>query len=160
MKSKFRIWFYRWVLNHWPCIRGTGGRVTYLAPDFTRLTVKLPLNWRTRNIVGTIYGGSLYGSTDPFYMLMLMEILGKDYVVWDKGCTIHFKKPAKETLFAHFEITPAMVKDILDKVAVGNYTTVTWSLEYKSKSGEVFAQFDKQLYIATKASYEMRHKNA
>ncbi|MBY0370241.1 DUF4442 domain-containing protein [bacterium] len=156
MKRRAPIWLYRLVLNFWPCIRATGGRVTYLAPDFTRLKVRLKLTWRTRNIVGTIYGGSLYASTDPFYMLMLMEILGDDYIVWDKGCTIRFKKPAKETLFAEFHITPAMLADVRAKVAAQEYANFTWTVQFKSASGDVFTEFDKVLYVCTKESYKKR----
>ena len=54
--------------------------------------VKLPLNWRTRNYVGTIFGGSLYGAVDPVYMIMLMKVLGRDYVVWDKAASIRFRR--------------------------------------------------------------------
>lgn len=152
------IWLYRWGLNHWPCIWSAGGKVTHLSKDFTELDVRLPLKFRTRNIVGTIYGGSLYASTDPFFMLMLMKILGKDYVVWDKGCTIRFKRPAKETVYAKFRITPEMLSDLKAKVAKDGYTNVTWTIDYRSASGTVYTEFDKVLYIATKASYDQRKR--
>ena len=32
------------------------------------------------NYVGTQFGGSLYSMVDPFYRLMLMENLGRDYI--------------------------------------------------------------------------------
>ena len=150
------MWAYRMVLNFWPCIRRTGGRVTYIAPDFTELHTCLRLNWKTRNVVGTIFGGSLYASTDPFYMLMLMKILGPDFIVWDKGCTFRFRKPAKETVYAQFKITPDMLKDVREKVAQSGYTNVTWPLAYRSKSGEVYTEFEKTLYISTKESYKAR----
>lgn len=38
-------------------------------------------------------------ASDPFYFLMLIQILGPDYVVWDKGYNVRFKKPAKQTLY-------------------------------------------------------------
>jgi hypothetical protein len=55
----------RWGFNLFPAFRGTGARVTYIAEDFREMRVKLPLNWRTRNYVGTIFSGSLYGAVDP-----------------------------------------------------------------------------------------------
>src|SRR5262245_57623528 len=105
MGPRIKTYLIRFFINICPCIRRTGGRVIFLADDYTRLVVRLKLNWKTRNYVGTIFGGSMYGSTDPFYMLMLIYILGKDYVVWDKGCTIRFLRPCKETVFAEFLIT-------------------------------------------------------
>lgn len=55
--------------------------------------------------MGTHFGGSLYAMCDPFYMWILMENLGKDFIVWDKAATIRFKKPGTGTVNAEFEIS-------------------------------------------------------
>src|SRR5215475_799510 len=94
----------RWMFNLFPAYRGTGARVTYVASDFREVRVKLPLSWRTRNYVGTIFGGSLYGAVDPVYMIMLIKLLGPDYIVWDKKAEIRFLKPGRSTLYATFRI--------------------------------------------------------
>src|SRR5688572_25137589 len=94
----------RWKFNLFPAYRGTGARVTYIADDFRELRVKLPLTFRSRNAVGTIYGGSMYGAVDPMYMIMLMQLLGREYIVWDKAATIRFRKPGRTTLFATFQL--------------------------------------------------------
>lgn len=154
MRKKLYAEFVRFVLNIWPCIRGGRGRVIYLKEDFTRLVVRLRLSWLTRNVVGTIYGGSMYASTDPFYMLMLMQILGKDYVVWDKGCTIRFKRPAKKTIYAEFLVTPGMLAQVKDAVARDGETTFTWTIAYRDDAGVTYAEFDKVLYVAMKAVYK------
>src|SRR5260370_12810136 len=93
-----------WSFNRFPCYRGTGGRLKYVAPDWSEVRIELPLSRRTRNYVGTIFGGSLYGSVDPIYMIMLIHRLGPEYIVWDKAPTIQFKKPGKETLRAPFVV--------------------------------------------------------
>ena len=158
IRRKLYAEFSRFVVNVMPCIRGGGGKVIFISEDFMRLTVKLSLTWRTKNVMGTIFGGSMYASTDPFFMLMLMRILGENYVVWDKGCTIRFKRPAKETIFAEFIITPEMLEDVKLKVGETGETTVIWSLAYKSKSGTVYVEFDKVLYIAKKDFYDEKQK--
>lgn len=162
MKNKLYIWFYRLAVNLWPCIWSAGGRVIELTPDFRKLTVRLKLNWRTRNVVGTIFGGSMYASTDPMYMLMLMKVLGNNYIVWDKGCTIRFKKPAEKPIFARFLITDDMLKDVLDTVSQKGEYTFTWMIQYKDDAGVVYAEFDKVLYVATKDFYKekLRKRNA
>ena len=156
MRSKFYVWFYRLVLNCMPCIWGGGGKVIVLTPDFRRLVVRLRLKIRTMNIMGTIFGGSMYASTDPMFMIMLMEILGKDYVVWDKGCTIRFKRPAKKNIFCEFLITDEMLEKVKSEVASNNETTFTWTVAYKNKDGVVYCEFDKVLYVATKSFYEKK----
>src|SRR5436853_1768517 len=107
MSESFRSRRLRWWFNLFPAYRGTGGRVSYIAADFREVRVRLPLSWRTRNAVGTIFGGSMYGAVDPIYMIMLMSILGRDYVVWDKAATIRFRKPGKTTLHATFTVDGA-----------------------------------------------------
>jgi hypothetical protein len=146
----------RFFMNLIPCIRGTGGRVVSISEDFRRLRVRLKLNWRTRNLVGTIYGGSMYGATDPFYMLMLMRILGPTYVVWDKGCTIRFRRPARETAFADFHIDDDMLAQVHQAVERDGEATFTWPLALKGASGAVYAEFDKVLYVAKKDFYEAK----
>lgn len=44
--------------------------------------------------------------TDPFYMLMLLNLLGKSYIVWDKSASIRYKVPAKGVVYATFQISP------------------------------------------------------
>src|SRR5690606_23276249 len=112
MPESFRTKLFRYGFNLFPAYRGTGGRLTYIADDWMNVRIKLPLNWRTRNYVGTIYGGSIYGSVDPIYMLMLMKILGPGYTVWDKAAKIRFKKPGRGTLFAEFVLDSGEIEEI------------------------------------------------
>lgn len=102
MPESFKSRIFRWGFNFFPAFRGTGGRVAYIPNHWHEARVRLPLSWRTRNYGGTIYGGSIYASIDPTYMLMLMHILGKGYVVGDKAANIRFRKPGKTTLYADF----------------------------------------------------------
>ncbi|MNS90645.1 hypothetical protein D3C72_1247040 [compost metagenome] len=89
-------------------------------------------------------------------MLMLMEVLGKKYVVWDKGCTIRFKKPAKKTIFADFKITDEMLNSVMEIVHRDGRANFTWTIQYKDKEGAVYAEFDKLMYVATKEHYKNR----
>ena len=158
LSPKFYSKIYVLALNLWPCIRGTGGWITFISEDFTKLTVRLKLSLRTRNVVGTIFGGSMYASTDPMFMLMLINILGPDFVVWDKGCTTRFKRPAKGTIYAHFEITPEMLEDVRKNVFEKNEYTFTWNVAYKDDEGVVYSEFDKVLYVANKDFYNEKLK--
>jgi len=151
-----KLFLYRQALNFWPCIRRSGGRVTELAPDFTRLVVQLKLSWRTRNVVGTIFGGSMMASTDPMLMLMLQRILGKGYVVWDKRTVTRFKRPAKSTLQAEFVLTPERLAQVHETVAAQGEADFTWTIQYQDAAGLVHAEFDKTLYVATKAFYKAK----
>jgi hypothetical protein len=55
----------------------------------------MPLRWYNKNYVGTHFGGSLSAMTDPHYMLMMIQILGREYIVWDQSGTIEYRKPGR-----------------------------------------------------------------
>ena len=150
MPESFKSRRFRWGFNLFPAYRGTGGRVTYIAEDWKAVHVKVPLSWRTRNYVGTIYGGSMYGAIDPIYMLMLIKILGPEYIVWDKAAKIRFRKPGKDTLFADFQLSNEEIAEIKRLAGTEESVDRIYSLELKDKAGVVYAEIEKTLYIAKK----------
>lgn len=150
MPESFKTKRFRWLFNFFPAYRGTGARVTYISSDYHEIKVKLPLSWRTRNYVGTIYGGSIYASIDPIYMLMLMHILGNEYVVWDKAAKIRFRKPGRGTLRADFLLTPAEIAEIKRLAEDERSIDRIYNVELKDKDGVVHAEIEKTLYISKK----------
>jgi len=129
---------------------GAGIKLKHIAKDWTHIRVVLPLRWYNRNIVGVQYGGSLYSMADPWFMLMLMQILGKDYIVWDQAATIHFKQPGRSTVSADFRITEQQIQEIKAHVqqhGKGNFTMQTQVL---NPQNEVIATVEKVLYVRYK----------
>ena len=150
MPESFKTKLRRWALNFFPAYRGTGGRVTYISDDYTEVHVRLPLSWRTRNYVGTIYGGSMYGAIDPIYMLMLIRILGPEYIVWDKAAKIRFTKPGKDTLFVDFRLDRQEIAEIKRLADTEKSIDRIYDLELKDANGVVHARIEKTLYVAKK----------
>ena len=152
MPESFRSKTFRWGFNLFPAYRGTGGRLIYIADDFHEIRVKIPLTWRTRNYVGTIYGGSIYGAIDPIYMLMLMKILGPEYTVWDKAAKVRFRKPGKGALFADFQLSADEIDEIKSLAETSRSLDRIYNVELKSNDGVVHAEIEKTLYIAKKGN--------
>ncbi len=146
----------RFLFNRYPTIRGTGSYVIFLSDDWKEIQIKLPLSWRTKNIVGTVFGGSIYASTDPIYMLQLMNILGKDFVVWDKSANVRFRKPIKETVYAQFLIKEELLSQIKEAVAKEGTIDVDLPVDFVDKEGIVYASISKKIYIASKDHYKQR----
>lgn len=147
MEESWATWRFRWFLNFFPCYRGTGARVQYIAADWQEMRVRLPLSWRTRNYVNTIFGGSIYGSVDPIYMLMLIKILGPDYIVWDKGATIRFVKPGQSTLYAVFKLADEEVEAIKKQLETEPSIDRVYDVELVDEAGTVHAVVEKVIYI-------------
>lgn len=148
MPESFRSRSFRWGFNLFPAYRGTGGRVTYISADWRDVSIKIPLSWRTRNYVGTIYGGSIYGAVDPIYMLMLIRILGPEYVIWDKAASIRFKRPGKSTLYADFALSTAEIEEIKRLAETERSIDRVYNLELKDKNSVVHAFIEKTIYIS------------
>jgi len=137
----------RWAFNLFPAYRGTGARVTYIASDWREVRVRLPLSWRTRNYVGTIFGGSLYGAVDPMYMIMLMHILGPRYTVWDKAATIRFARPGRSTLSARFLLEEAEIAEIRRRLETEPSLDRVYGVELVDAAGVVHAAVEKTVYV-------------
>lgn len=140
----------RWAFNFFPAYRGSGARITYMAHDYREIHVALPLNWRTRNYVGTIYGGSMYSAVDPIYMVMLIRNLPKGTVVWDKAATIRFKRPGRGTLHARFRLEEAEIKAILAELERKPALDRHYTIELVDGAGNIHAVVDKTIYIRRK----------
>ncbi|MEL7537581.1 MAG: DUF4442 domain-containing protein [Pseudomonadota bacterium] len=147
MPESLKSRIIRWRFNVFPALRGTGGKVTYVADDLKEIHVKLPLTWRTKNYVGTLFGGSMFGVVDAFYMVMFINLLGKAYIVWDKSATIYFKKPGRSTLRAKFIITDDELDSIRDVLETERKLERTYSVDLVDEDGVVCATVDKLLYF-------------
>lgn len=149
----WRARMMRMGFNLHPAFRGTGGRVEHVAPDLSHIRVRLPLSWRTRNVVGSIYGGSLFAVTDGLHPLMIMAALGKDVVVWDKAASIRYKKPGLTTLFADFVLPPDEVLAIRTALRNSPELDRTYEVELKDEKGVVHTVVERTVYIADKNHY-------
>jgi acyl-coenzyme A thioesterase PaaI-like protein len=139
----------RWI-NFWPPFLGAGIRVLRIAPDMKAVDVEMKLRWWNANYVGTQFGGSLFAMTDPFFMLMLMANLGRDYVVWDKAASIRYRKPGRGTVRAEFRVTDAQLDDIREKLKTLPKYEPVFTLEVKDEQGVVIAEVEKRLHIRRK----------
>ncbi len=138
------------LLSVYPPYLGAGVRVTHIADDFLTAHVEMPLRFYNRNYVGTHFGGSLYAMVDPFYMLMLINILGPDYIVWDKSAAIRFKRPGKGTVKAVFQIPAERVTEIRAAADTNGKVEPEFQVVVTDSDGQVVAEVDKLLYVRRK----------
>lgn len=134
----------------WPAYLGAGVKVTRVTPDLQSVDVEMKLSFWNRNYLKTHFGGSLYSMTDPFYALMLMENLGRDYIVWDKAASIQFKKPGKGRVRAQFRLNSQQIELIRQKAdQLGKYEP-EFDITILDDSDSVVAEVHKVLYVRRK----------
>lgn len=118
--------------------------------DERTIAVEMKLTAFNRNIVGVHFGGSLYAMCDPWFMLILMRLLGQDYIVWDKAASIQFKKPGKGTVRARFHIPPEQVDEIRKAADEMGKIEPVFNVDILDDDGQVIAQVEKLLYVRRK----------
>ncbi len=147
---------FRVMFNISPMYRRSCGKLFFVSDDLHVVKVKIPLNYKNRNYVGSMFGGSLFSATDPIYMIQLMNILGSDYVVWDKSTDIRFRRPAYKNAFVTFEFTKEEIEKIIERVKVENAIDIVKQLYITDGKETVFTELDKTIYISTKKYYKER----
>ncbi|WP_417252216.1 DUF4442 domain-containing protein [Castellaniella sp.] len=157
LSPRWRARVMRTGFNLHPAFRATGGRVIAVSPDLLHIRVRLALTRRTRNLVGSIYGGSLFAVTDGVHAGMLMARLGPDVIVWDKAATIRYRRPAFTAVMADFDLSEAELQDIRDTLARDHETERTYPVELKGPDGTVHTEVQRTVYLADKTWYK-HHK--
>ncbi|NJL28204.1 MAG: DUF4442 domain-containing protein [Thermoanaerobaculia bacterium] len=138
------------LIKFYPPYLGAGVEVTHIAPDLTSIEVQMKLRFWNRNYVGTHFGGSLYSMCDPFFMIMLLMRLGRDYIVWDKAATIRFLRPGRGTVTARFELPEAEVERVRRLAATEPKVEPVYNVDVVDAQGDVVAKVEKVLYVRRK----------
>ena len=148
---------FKYGFNLSPMYRRSTGRITSVSKDLLQIQMKLPISYKNRNYVNSIYGGSMFSAVDPIPMVQLINIIGDDYVVWDKSAEIFFKRPAREDLYTNFAYSLEELEDIKKRVASENEIEIvkTSLLTDKNKT-KTYCEVHKTIYIADKAFYKKK----
>jgi len=140
----------RRIMNLWPPFLFSGIRVEAIADDWRYARVRLKLRWYNRNYVKTQFGGALFAMVDPFWMILTLEALRHEYIVWDKAGEIEFIAPGRSDVIAEIRIDDAMLAEIRAATASGDKHLRWCDTEIKTESGELIARVRKQIYVRCK----------
>jgi acyl-coenzyme A thioesterase PaaI-like protein len=151
MKPVIKAKNFRRLVNLWPPLFFSGIKATYVSDDYREIEVALKLRWYNKNYVGVQYGGSLFSMTDPWYMVMLMTALGRDYYVWDKTAEIDYIKPGKTHVIAKFVLTQDKIDEIKSKTASGEKYLPEFLIEIRDENDELIAKVKRILYVKLKS---------
>ena len=150
---------FKYGFNWSPMYKRSTGKIIEISEDIMNIRVKLPISYKNRNYVNSIFGGSMFSAVDPIPMIQLMQILGNDYVVWDKSAEIYFKKPAREDLYADFIYTVDEIQSIKERISKNDEIDVNKSTLLTSKDRSiVYCEVKKTIYVAEKGFYRDKIK--
>lgn len=142
------------ILNLYPPYLGSGIRVTSISPDWREIHVSMSLRWYNRNAVGTHFGGSLYAMVDPHLMLMLLQLLGKSYMVWDQAAEIEFVKAVRTSVSAVLTVTDGDLDQIRRQTEGGQKYLARFPVLIHDREGHLVARVKKTIYVREKRSQQ------
>ena len=159
LKRFFKVsTIYKYGFTWSPMYRRTTAKLIEVSDDLYYVKIRLKLNWKNRNYAGSMFGGSMLAATDPIYMIQLIQILGDDYVVWDKSVEARYKRPAKSTVYGEFIFTSEEICHIKKSVFENKQTDILKSLNLVDEKQNIIATFNKTVYIADKSFYKEKLK--
>lgn len=144
--------FLKRLLNIYGPYFGAGVKVEHISSDWKQIRVSMKLRWYNRNIFGIHFGGSLYSMADPHFVIMLMNLLGSNYLVLDKSATINFLRPAKGKVFATFEITDDELEIIRLQTDKKRKSLPEFTTTIVDENQRTIARIYKVLYVRKKRS--------
>lgn len=150
---------FKYGFNLSPMYKRSTAKIIEVSEDLLHVRIKLPLSYKNKNYVNSIFGGSLFSAVDPIPMIQLLSIMGNDYVVWDKSAEIFFKKPAKENLYADFNFTEKELTEIREQVAENKEIDIIKITQLTNKEKtQIFCEVKKTIYIADKELFKQKRK--
>ena len=157
-RESLKTWFRRQRFNFFPAFWATGAKVIYIAEDLRTIRIKLPLNFRTKNIYGTLFGGAMYAATDPLFAILVKAGLGPGYIVWDKAGSIRYRKPGRSALYAECSISEAALASLKSRLDSEPSVDLNYEMELRDAGGVVHAVVQKTIYVARKESYQAKQQ--
>lgn len=103
---KLKPWQFRLMMNWYPPLRFNGIRIMQLSEDYQHMTVRIKKGLLNKNLQGSLFGGSLFSAFDPYYPVMLWQILAKEGIrtqAWLRAAEINYIYPAKSDMVIQFD---------------------------------------------------------
>eukprot|EP01133_Synstelium_polycarpum_P023756 gene23756-28483_t len=108
-------------------------------------TLKWALNYN-----GSIYGGTIYGATDPFYALLFDQLLQREGFkvrVWLKSASIQYLKPGRSSLYFTISVNDQMLREAVEALNTVGKFVKAYPMEVKDKHGELCATVMNEVYV-------------
>jgi hypothetical protein len=119
-------------------------------PGFRGVDVKINKSLFNKNYNGSIFGGTIYAATDPFYALLFDQLLQREGFkirVWLKSASIQYLKPGRSAIFFTITITDEMLNDAIEALNTHGKFVKAYPMEIKNKEGEVCATVLNEVYV-------------
>lgn len=140
----------KWALCFYPPLLFQRIWVKRFHPGFRGVDVKINKSLFNKNYNGSIFGGTIYAATDPFYALLFDQLLQREGFkvrVWLKSASIQYLKPGRKSLYFTIEVTDEMLKEAIETLNTNGKFVKAYPMEIKDAQGELCATVMNEVYV-------------
>lgn len=140
----------KWALCLYPPLFFQRIWVRRFHPGFKGVDVKINHSLLNKNYNGSIFGGTIYAATDPFYALLFDQLLQREGFkirVWLKSASISYLKPGRSALFFTIVITDEMLNEAVESLNTHGKFVKAYPMELKDSEGQVCATVLNEVYV-------------
>jgi acyl-coenzyme A thioesterase PaaI-like protein len=121
-------------LELYPPFRAMRIRVLEIGPGWRSVRIQLPLDWRSKNPGGVMFGGWQAALADPIAALACARNF-PGYSVWTRAMTIEFERGGSTDLELRFVMQDAEVEAIRAELAARGRATPKFEYGYHLSDG-------------------------
>jgi len=117
---------------------------------FRGVDVKIYKSLFNKNYNGSIFGGTIYAATDPFFALLFDQLLQREGFkvrVWLKSASIQYLKPGRSALYFTVLITDEMLNEAIEALNTSGKFVRAYPMEIKNSEGEICATVMNEVYV-------------
>ncbi len=149
----------KWAIRLYPPLFFQRIWVKEFDEGFTGVHVKISKSFLNTNYNHSIFGGTIFSASDPFYALLFDQVLkrrGFTVRVWLKSANIQYLKPARTNLHFKISLSEDDIKEAEEALhSVGKFVKA-FPLEILNSKGEVCASVINEVYVRNLFSGEER----
>jgi acyl-coenzyme A thioesterase PaaI-like protein len=151
----FSVRRLRWMLNLFPPLFFSRIRIVSLSDDFMDCTVRVRSSLLTRNLQGSMFGGTIFSSADPYYVVMYWQALahrGIHVQAWLRSATIRYLKPTKTALTLRFLLTEEDIHEALKALEEEGRFVKNHRVKLIDEAGDLCAVAETEVFLRTPRS--------
>jgi len=140
----------KWLMRLYPPMLFQRIWVKKVHKNFRGIDIKINRSLFTSNLGNSIFGGTIFSATDPFYALLFGQIMqhkGFKITVWLKSAQIQYIKPGRTDLFYTILISEEMVSEAELALQTEGKHIKAYPIEIYNAGNELCATALNEVYI-------------
>ena len=150
----------KWVLCFYPPLLFQRIWIKRFHKGFRGVDVEIHKSLFNKNYNGSIFGGTIYAATDPFYAILFDQLLQREGFkvrVWLKSASIQYLKPGRSNLYFTVQITDEMLNDAVTALNTSGKFVKAYPMEITNPEGEICATVMNEVYVRNLHQGEQSH---